>query len=155
MIYKFFNLVLSSLPDFYNLSSLFIFSKKTTVNHALKPTQQLDQSVLYFKRFNNQLDGAMDPLIAELITLMKDNPDIRIRLVGHTDAIEADRVRMRPDLTDLDKDRAAAVKAAFVEAGIDEARITTAGQKAESPADPGEGDVALAKNRRVEIEIEP
>lgn len=135
-------------------ASEFIFSKKTTINKALKPVDQLDQSVIYFKRFNKQVDGAMDPMIAELIALMKTNADIRIRLVGHTDAIEADRVRMRPDLTDLDKERADAVKAAFTEAGIDEARITVAGQKAESPADAGDDEVALAKNRRVEIEIE-
>jgi len=134
--------------------SEFIFSKKTTVNKTLKPAQQLDMSVIYFKRFNKQVDGAMDGLLNELIALMKDNPDIRIRLVGHTDAIEADRVRMRPDLTDLDKERAESVMAAFTEAGIDAARITVAGQKASSPADPGEDDVALAKNRRVEIEIE-
>ncbi|HNA31797.1 MAG TPA: OmpA family protein, partial [Flavobacteriales bacterium] len=75
-------------------------------------------------------------------------------LVGHTDAIEADRVRMRPDLTDLDKERAETVKQALVEAGIDAARITTAGLKHESPADAGDDEVALAKNRRVEVELE-
>ena len=32
-------------------------------------------------------------------------------------------------------------------------RITVAGQKHESPADAGDDDVALAKNRRVEVEV--
>lgn len=134
--------------------SEFIYGKKATTNKTLKPDAQLDQSVIYFKRFQSGVDGSMDPLMNELIELMKANVDIRIRLIGHTDAIEADRVRMRPDLTELSKERAEAVKAAFVEAGIDAARITTADQKAESPADPNEGEVALSKNRRVEIEIE-
>lgn len=96
----------------------------------------------------------MDDEINGLVELLKANADIRIRLVGHTDVIEADRVRMRPDLTDLDKERAEAVKAALVEAGIDATRITMAGQKHESPADAGDDDVALAKNRRVEVELE-
>ena len=61
---------------------------------------------------------------------------------------------MRPDLTDLDKERAEGLKSAFVEAGIDATRISVAGQKAESPADGGDDEVALSKNRRVEIEIE-
>ncbi|MBL8000454.1 MAG: OmpA family protein [Flavobacteriales bacterium] len=134
--------------------SEFIYGKKMTTNKTLKPAEQLDQSVIYFKRFQSGVDGAMDPLMNELIELLKANPDIRLRLVGHTDAIEADRVRMRPDLTELGKERAEAVKAAFVEAGIDATRITTAEQKAESPADSNEGEVALSKNRRVEIEIE-
>ena len=110
--------------------------------------------MIYYKRFNKQIDGSMDALVNELIEVMKANADIRIRLVGHTDAIEADRVRMRPDLTDLDKERADGLKAAMVEAGIDAARITVAGQKADSPADGGDDDLALSKNRRVEVEIE-
>lgn len=134
--------------------SEFIYGKKATTNKALKPAAQLDQSVIYFKRFQLGIDGSMEPLLNELVELMKANPDIRIRLVGHTDAIEADRVRMRPDLTELAKERADAVKAAFVEGGVDAARITVADQKAESPADPGDSEVALSKNRRVEVEIE-
>lgn len=135
-------------------ASEFIYSKKATVNKTLAPAAQLDGSTIYFKRFNRSIDGSMDELLNELVAVMKANPNIKIRLVGHTDAIEAERVRMRPDLTDLDKERADAVKAVFTEAGIAADRITTAGQKAESPADAGDDEVALAKNRRVEIEIE-
>jgi len=134
--------------------SEFIYGKKTTTNKALKPDAQLDQSVIYFKRFQQTVDGSMDPLMNELTELLKANPDLKIRLIGHTDAIEAERVRMRPDLTELARERADAVKAAFVEGGIDAARIITADQKAESPADPNEGEVALSKNRRVEFELE-
>ncbi len=135
-------------------ASEFIFGRKGTTNKSLKPAQQVDAAVIYYKRFNKQIDGSMDALVNELIEVMKANADIRIRLVGHTDAIEADRVRMRPDLTDLDKERADGLKAAMVEAGIDAARITVAGQKADSPADGGDDDLALSKNRRVEVEIE-
>lgn len=135
-------------------ASEFIFGRKGTTNKSLKPAQQVDAAVIYYKRFNKQIDGSMDALVTELIEVMKANADIRIRLVGHTDAIEADRVRMRPDLTDLDKERADGLKAAMVEAGIDAARITVTGQKAESPADGGDDDLALSKNRRVEVEVE-
>ncbi|MBL7985480.1 MAG: OmpA family protein [Flavobacteriales bacterium] len=135
-------------------ASEFIFGRKGTTNKSLKPAQQVDAAVIYYKRFNKQIDGSMDAQVNELIELLKANADIRIRLVGHTDAIEADRVRMRPDLTDLDKERADGLKAAMVEAGIDAARITVAGQKADSPADGGDDDLALSKNRRVEVEIE-
>lgn len=134
-------------------ASEFIYSRKATVNKALPPAAQLDGSTIYFKRFNRAIDNSMEAMLTELVAVMKANPDIKIRLVGHTDAIEAERVRMRPDLTDLDKERAEAVKAVFTEAGISADRITVAGQKAESPADAGDDEVALSKNRRVEIEI--
>ena len=135
-------------------ASEFIFGRKTASLAAAKPAQAADNTVVYFKRFNNGIDVSMTDEMTELVTALKADPAIRVRLVGHTDAIEADRVRMRPDLTDLDKDRAGAVKDALVEAGIDAARITVTGQKHESPADAGDDEVALAKNRRVEVELE-
>ncbi len=130
-----------------------IYSKKTSVNKSLPPAQQLDNATIYFKRFTRSIDGSMSGMLTDLEEVLKANPDIRIRLVGHTDAVEADRVRMRPDLTELARERADAVKAVFVEAGIAAERIETADQKAESPADAGDGEVAMSKNRRVEIEI--
>lgn len=135
-------------------ASEFIFSRKATTNQALKPAQIADNQVIYFKRFNKQIDGSMDDELNGLVQALKADSVLRIRLVGHTDAIEADRVRMRPDLTDLDKERAEAVKDALVEAGIVADRISIAGQKHESPADAGDDEVALAKNRRVEVELE-
>ncbi len=135
-------------------ASEFIFSRKGTTNLSLKPAQKVDQEVIYFKRFNRQIDGSMDDELNSLVQALKTDSLLRIRLVGHTDAIEAERIRMRPDLTDLDKERAESVKAALVEAGIAADRITTAGAKHESPADAGDAEVSLAKNRRVEIELE-
>ncbi|HEY0978498.1 MAG TPA: OmpA family protein [Flavobacteriales bacterium] len=135
--------------------SEFIFGRKGALNKNLAPALQLDQSTIYFKRFKSDLDNSMVGLVKELAEVMKANPKIKVRLVGHTDTIEADRVRIRPDLTDLDKDRAQTLKDAFIEAGVPAERIVVAGQKAGSPADEGEDEVALSKNRRVEIEIEP
>ncbi|MCB9170056.1 MAG: OmpA family protein [Flavobacteriales bacterium] len=133
--------------------SEFIYSRKGKVNRTLAPKDQIDQTVVYFKRFQRGVDGAMDGVIEQLDTLLKGDPGIHIRLIGHTDAVEADRVRMRPDLTDLGKERADAVKAVLVEAGIDAERITTEGRKADEPADAGDDEVALSKNRRVEVEV--
>lgn len=133
--------------------SEFIYSRRGMVNRTLPPSQQVDAMVLYFKRFQRGIDGSMEAIVDELAELLKKEQSIRIRLVGHTDAVEADRVRMRPDLTDLDKERAEAVRDALVEAGISKDRVTVAGSKAEFPADPNDGEVALSKNRRVEVEL--
>ena len=68
-------------------------------------------------------------------------------------ATEADRVRMRPDLAELARERADGLKSALVELGIAADRIETADQKSQSPADAGDGEVAMSKNRRVEVEV--
>lgn len=130
-----------------------IYSKKTSLNKSLKPVQQIDAAVVYYKRFTRTVDKSMEGLLGEVVALLRNDSTIRIRLVGHTDATEADRIRMRPDLTELARERADALKAALVEAGISAARIETADQKATSPADAGDDEVAMSKNRRVEVEI--
>lgn len=130
-----------------------IYSKKTSLNKSLKPVQQLDDAAVYYKRFSRTVDKSMEGLIGEMATLLKADSTLRIRLVGHTDATEADRVRMRPDLAELARERADGLKAALVELGIAADRIETADRKAESPADAGDGEVAMSKNRRVEVEI--
>ncbi|MCB0793961.1 MAG: OmpA family protein [Flavobacteriales bacterium] len=134
--------------------SEFIYSRKGRLNPSLPPGEQVDQMVFYFKRFQRGIDQAMDATLTALVTLLKENEEIKVRLVGHTDVIEADRVRMRPDLTELARERAMSLKDALMEEGIAGDRITTAGVGAESPADPEESEVALSKNRRVEIELE-
>lgn len=135
-------------------ASEFIYSRKVAVNKSLPPAAQLDQGAVYFKRFNRNIDGSFMPMLNELVEVMKADPTIKIRLVGHSDATEVDRIRMRPDLMDIDKERAEAVKAVFTDAGVAGERIVVAGQKGDSPAGEGDDEVAQSKNRRVEFEIE-
>ncbi len=134
--------------------SEFIYSKRSTVNKSLQPAQQVDAAAIYFKRFQQSIDGAMEQPLNDVIEALKADPAVKVRLVGHMDVVEDDRTRMRPDLLELGKMRADAVKAVLVEGGIAADRITTVGQKADSPADPNEDEVALSKNRRVEFELE-
>lgn len=133
--------------------SEFIYSKKVALPLNLKPVDAIEQATIYFKRFTRSIDGSMDQLIADMAKLMTENKEIKIKLTGHSDALEYDRIRMRPDLTELAKERADEVKAALVEAGVEAERITTTSAGHESPADGGDDDVALSKNRRVEVDI--
>lgn len=133
--------------------SEFIYSKKVALPLNLKPVDAIEQATIYFKRFTRSIDGSMDQLIADIAKLMTENKEIKIKLTGHSDALEHDRIRMRPDLTELAKERADEVKAALVEAGVEAERITTASAGHETPADGGDDDVALSKNRRVEVDI--
>lgn len=86
--------------------------------------------------------AALDKLAAELL----GRPQVRLRIVGHTDRLgESDKNQV------LSEQRAAAVKAYLVKAGVAPERLTTAGY----------GDTRLrypspdARNRRVEVERLP
>lgn len=133
--------------------SEYIYGRKGTPDPKLAPKDRVDRSVVYFKRYSRDIDPSMKPLVDTLVAVLKANPAIAIQLTGNTDVKEVDRVRMRPDLTDLDKERAEAVKNYLVAAGIAANRITVAGRKGDSPAVEGEDEVSTSQNRRVEVDV--
>lgn len=130
-----------------------IFNSRGGIAPDLRPAAKADLMVFYFKRYQRVMDRSMDAWVDELAGHMKADPAFRIKLTGHIDAIEQERVRMRPDLRELGRERAEALKDALKEAGIDPARIITAGVGGDEPADTGDSEVAMSKNRRVEVEL--
>lgn len=134
--------------------SEFIFSRKGVMTPGMKPAAIADAQVFYFKRFQSSLDRSMEPWVKELAAAMEQDPAIRIKLIGHIDEKEAERLRMRPDLAALAKQRAESVKAALVQNGIDAARITVLGLDASAPVDELGTEMGMSKNRRVEVELQ-
>jgi outer membrane protein OmpA-like peptidoglycan-associated protein len=82
------------------------------------------------------------------VQVLTDNPDIRIKIMGHTDA-KGDRSHN----LDLSQRRAEAVKKYFVDHGIAESRMTTEGFGPDKPVDTNNTSAGRANNRRIEFEI--
>ncbi|MFZ1692360.1 MAG: OmpA family protein [Flavobacteriales bacterium] len=142
-----------SCEQLKDAESEFIFSRKGVTPPGLKPKEKATNQVFYFKRFQRQLDPMMDPWLANLVAAMNEDPAMKVELVGHFDATEMDRTRIRPDLVELSKERAEAVRDALVEAGVQAARITVSGKDASEPADDSGTEVGMSKNRRVEVVV--
>lgn len=133
--------------------SEFIFSRKGITQPSLKPAEKIDQQVFYFKRFQKSIATSMQPWISEMAELMKTEPTVKVKLIGHIDETEKERARMRPDMERLAEDRAAAVKEALIEHGIEATRITIGSAGNDKPADETGTEVGMSKNRRVEVDL--
>jgi len=86
------------------------------------------------------------PAVDEIIKLMRDNPNLRLSIEGHTDNTGTPE-RNRT----LSLERAASVQAALVAAGINANRLRTAGFGSDRPLANGATDADRARNRRVEL----
>jgi outer membrane protein OmpA-like peptidoglycan-associated protein len=85
--------------------------------------------------------------LKEMANVLKEFTDLKVKIVGHTDADGKDA-----DNLDLSKRRAAAVKASLAkEFGIDETRMETDGKGEAEPIDKNDSAAAKANNRRVEF----
>ena len=79
--------------------------------------------------------------------ILKENPDVKVKIVGHTDSDGADAANL-----DLSKRRGASVKNALVkDFAIDASRLESDGMGETQPIAPNDTPVNKAMNRRVEL----
>ena len=86
-------------------------------------------------------------VLKEIGTVLKENPAVKVKIIGHTDADGDDAKNL-----DLSKRRAASVKNALsTEFGIEASRLETDGKGETQPSDPNTTPQGKANNRRVEF----
>ena len=88
------------------------------------------------------------PILDEVADVLIENPNIRIRVEGHTDSRGSAEYNLR-----LSQARADAVKQYLVSKGIDPSRIEAIGYGESRPIDTNRTASGRARNRRVEIHI--
>lgn len=85
--------------------------------------------------------------LKDIAAVLKENPDLKVKIVGHTDADGDDKTNL-----ELSKRRALAVKNTLAnEFGIDASRMETDGKGEAEPADKTATPEGKANNRRVEF----
>ncbi len=105
---------------------------------------------IYFDTDKAVLKPESRPTLDEIAKLLKDQPDLKVIIVGHTDSQGGFDYNM-----DLSKRRAAAVAADLAKTyKIAAARLQTAGVGYLAPVGSNATDDGRAKNRRVEL-VEP
>ncbi|HET8880774.1 MAG TPA: OmpA family protein [Solimonas sp.] len=116
---------------------------------ALKAALDKDGHVALYVNFDfNKATLRADaaPVLAQVVAVLKDSPDLKLAIEGNTDSIGEHDYNQK-----LSGARAASVVAALVKAGIAADRLTASGNGADKPiADNGTPE-GRAKNRRVEL----
>jgi outer membrane protein OmpA-like peptidoglycan-associated protein len=102
---------------------------------------------IYFDVNKDVVKPESYPTIKEIVSVLKENPTLKIKIVGYTDSDGDDKSNL-----ELSKRRAASVKNVLVkDFGIDAARIETDGKGKNDPVAPNDSAVNKALNRRVEF----
>jgi len=86
------------------------------------------------------------PTLDKIVAVLRAKPEWKLKVEGHTDATGGEAHNQQ-----LSQKRADAVKAYLVTAGIDGARLTTAGLAATVPVASNSTESGRAQNRRVEL----
>jgi OmpA-OmpF porin, OOP family len=86
------------------------------------------------------------PAIAEIVTMMREKPDMRLLVEGHTDSVGTPENNKA-----LSEGRARAVRDALIDGGIAADRLAAVGRGQERPLADNAAESGRAKNRRVEL----
>jgi OmpA-OmpF porin, OOP family len=102
---------------------------------------------IYFDVNSDKVKPESYGSLNEIAQVLKENPEVKICIVGHTDSDGDDAKNL-----DLSKRRAASVKNELAKTfGIDISRIQTDGKGENQPVASNDAPVNKAKNRRVEF----
>lgn len=103
---------------------------------------------VYFAQGSYEILEASHPELDRLIRLLRSSETMQIEIGGHTERRGSPRLNRI-----LSQDRADAVKAYIVQAGIDQKRIKTKGYGSSKPVTDGRTEIERRQNRRVEYTI--
>lgn len=149
------------------MASLMVFasscSKKTKTEESNVPatetalTNELGSSdegkamglqTVHFAFDSFALDAPSKDVLKNNVSIMKNNPGLKIQIEGHTDA----RGGVQYNIA-LGEKRANAVRSYMTDMGVNGDRVTTVSFGKEHPIDSGSSEEAYSKNRRANFVI--
>jgi outer membrane protein OmpA-like peptidoglycan-associated protein len=102
---------------------------------------------IYFDSGSDKVKPESAGTLKEIATILKENPTVKIKIIGHTDSDGDDAKNL-----DLSKRRSVSVKNALsIEYGIEATRLQTDGKGETEPIADNSTSEGKAKNRRVEL----
>lgn len=129
------------------ISNLRITDAAPDMRNKLLTEGKLVSYGIYFDVNKDVVKSESYGTIKEIAKVLGDNPNVNIKIVGHTDSDGDDKSNL-----DLSKRRSAAVKNVLVkEFGIDASRIETDGKGEGEPVAKNDSAINKALNRRVEF----
>lgn len=112
----------------------------------LQSLARINTSVVAFQPGSNSFAPGSDLALNQIAQLLRDNPDKRLRIEGHTDDTGPAAVNLR-----LSQERAQAV-ARYLEArNVSPSQLIAKGYGASQPIADNTSDTGRARNRRIEI----
>ena len=122
-----------------------------SMNIQLTPIKKGEKFVvknLFFATNKTRILSTSEQALTDLYMYLSRNPEVRIKIVGHTDSVGKDAANQK-----LSDGRANAVMNELIERGISADRLQAEGRGETQPIDTNDTPEGRQNNRRVEIEI--
>jgi outer membrane protein OmpA-like peptidoglycan-associated protein len=125
-----------------------LMKQDVTASAMLDALNQQGHVALYinFDTGKSTIKPESEPIIAQIVELLKANPDLKLSVEGHTDNVGSPKSNQT-----LSEQRAKAVVGALTAQGIAGERLSAVGHGQDKPIADNNTEDGRAKNRRVEL----
>jgi len=134
-----------------------VYQKAIILNDKMTVNQKIESQVTFFAFGKTNFTPAGKEALDFIAEQLKANPDMKLDVMGHSDAAE-DKVGIeKPQFANMAEKRTNAVIQYLTEKGIQENRLNSASQGSALPneenSDSDEEDLKMARNRRVTFKV--
>ncbi|MBL7887725.1 MAG: OmpA family protein [Flavobacterium sp.] len=135
--------------DFYYIANLRLAEAGKDTRHKLIETGSFTTNEILFDTNKSTIKPSSAKVLGELGEALKENPTVKINIIGHTDSDGKDSDNLK-----LSQQRAESVKNYLNKNfGIETSRMTTEGKGETEPISTSNTEEAKKQNRRVEFKI--
>ena len=115
--------------------------------------EKINSSAIYYAFLKRTPTGSGKQTVANIATILKANPSMKINIVGHCDEDEASEGQINARYKIIGKNRADQIRRMLEEAGIPASQFSVSDIGAQDPANSRDTDISRAQNRRVTFEV--
>ena len=126
-----------------------VYGSSSNLPDDASDKQRIEDAGIYYAFLKRMPTTAGKNTIAEVVTMLNDNPNMNLEIVGHCDDDEFLEGKINVRYKGIGKKRAGQVKRLIEAAGIAPERITVIGRENTDPASTRDSEIARAQNRRV------
>lgn len=125
-----------------------VYSKNVSTEMEVDVAGDIEMTRIYFDDLSSDLDERATEDVAKVAALLKEHPNYKVKIVGHTDPVEEAK-----STGDVSLNRANKVKTELIAAGVNAKKLLVVGEQDFNPVTEDATTAGQAQNRRVVFSV--
>jgi len=130
-----------------------VYGSSSVQDEDMTDVEKINASAIYYAFLKRTPTGSGKQTVADIATILKANPSMRINIVGHCDDDEASEGKINARYKMIGKNRGDQIRRMLEAAGVPASQFSVSDIGAQDPANSRDTDISRAQNRRVTFEV--
>ena len=130
-----------------------VYGSSSVQDEDMTDAEKINSSAIYYAFLKRTPTGSGKQTVADIATILKANPGMKINIVGHCDEDEASEGKINARYKMIGKNRGDQIRRMLEAEGVPASQFSVSDIGAQDPANSRDTDISRAQNRRVTFEV--